>query len=359
MRLNVWKRGASAARRSPIGGGCTMWRRGWRALTVAVDDAGTPVRCAAAWPPEPVFVLFSELGESAQRMVAVFSGWRAFRVAFANNAAADDRPSLEKTVEESWLRLLFVPRGGLTRTDRAVRTRLGLPVEGVAEFPVFYSQRVGYYPDRLNDAEVIELQTVLYQAYGMAMRIEANPGLTQERLPQTFFVRVQDDGGQWRDAWIDEPPFSDDGIDVSIDLARVRRIAGFSGNGGVLQADLVLTPLRAKTRGSHRVEAIFTLLLMNRETQEIVCCEALQALEGIDAMWARVPASCARYRATRRHAPRSRCVPSGCSTCCGPSECCRSSSGGARNWRRSKGYANRGRVAVTMKLAKRFNGAER
>lgn len=238
---------------------------------------------------EPSFILFSELAESSQRIVALFPGWRAFRIAFANNANTDDRPPLEKAVEESWRRLLYVPYKGLRRTHRAVLKRLGLLTEDGVNFPVFYSQHVGYYPDRLSATEVVEMQEILYQAYGMAMRVESEPTLTQQRLPKTFFVRMQDANGLWRDTWVDEPPLTDEGVDVSIDLGRVRRIAEFTRVRNVLQVDLVLTSLRAKSRGNHRSEAVFTLLLMNRTDKSVICCEALQALQGVDVMWSRVP----------------------------------------------------------------------
>lgn len=238
---------------------------------------------------EPGFVLFSEQGEPMRRTISVYSGWRAFRNAFANHMAQDRRSPLERAVEESWVRLMFLSSEGLGRSDRLVLKRLGLYPSEANEFPAFCSQKVGYFPDRLSAAEVAWLQAVLYQAYGMALRIEAAPLLTQERLPQTFFVRQQDANGAWHDAWVDEPPVADGSVDVSIDLDLVRRIKGLQQDAMVLQADLVLTPIRAKSPTNFRSEAIYILLLMNRETEVIICCDALQAVEGIEQMWSCVP----------------------------------------------------------------------
>ncbi len=237
---------------------------------------------------EPGFVLFSEQGEPVRRTVSVFRGWTAFRDAIVNRMQDDDsRSPLERTIEESWLRLMFLPRAGLGRTDRAVIKRLALPTDAADEFPAFCSQKIGYFPDRLSPAEVLWLTDILYQAYGMAMRIETAPTLTQERLPRTFFMRLQDADKTWRDAWVDEPPARTE-IDVCVDLDCVRRIRQHPTAATVLQADLVLSPLKIKSAADHRSEAVFTLLLVNRDTKAILCCDALQATEGIEPMWAQV-----------------------------------------------------------------------
>jgi hypothetical protein len=236
----------------------------------------------------PGFVLFSKQGDPARRAVSIYPGWAAFRDAIMSHAHPDGRAPLERTIEESWMRLMFLPQSGLSRGDRAVLVRLGCDLTEAAEFPAFCSQKVGYFPDRLGPAEVVWLSAVLYQAYGMAMRVEATPDLTQERLPRTFFVRTQDAAGDWHDSWMDEPVARTD-VDVSIDLDRVRRIRRHPADATVLQADLVLSPLKMKSAEDHRSEAVFTLLLVNGDTRMIIRCDALQATEGIESMWAQVP----------------------------------------------------------------------
>jgi hypothetical protein len=241
----------------------------------------------------PGFVLFSEQGDPPRRAVSVYPGWAPFRDAIMSHAHPDGRAPLERTVEESWLRLMFLPQAGLGRGDRAVLVRLGWDLTGADEFPAFCSQKVGYFPDRLGPSEVVWLHAVLYQAYGMALRVETAPDLTQERMPRTFLVRMQDAAGGWRDAWVDEPAARTD-VDVSIDLDRVRRVRCHPAGAAVLQADLVLSPLKMKSAEDHRSEAVFTLLLVNGETRVIIRCDAMQATEGIETMWAQVPGAVLR-----------------------------------------------------------------
>lgn len=237
---------------------------------------------------EPEFVLFSELASNSQRIVAVFSGWMAFRVAFANNSD-HKRPILERTVEESWVRLVFGSADGLNRSDKAILNRLGLYQEGLDEYPMFCSQRIGYFPDHLSADEVVSMREVLYQAYGMALRIESNLTMTQERLPQTFFVRVQQADGSWEDAWLDEPVHERHEIDVGLEGSYINRLQQLTGSEAVFQINLLLTPLRTKSKGNHRSEAVFTLLVVERQTGSMVCCEVLQAIDGVAAMWAKIP----------------------------------------------------------------------
>ncbi|MBM4164198.1 MAG: hypothetical protein FJ222_07135 [Lentisphaerae bacterium] len=271
----------------------------WRRLYDVADH----IRALDPWPwmtlghvfgvqphgsAEPGFVLFSKQGDPARRAISVYPGWTAFHDAIMSHARPDDRAPLERTIEESWLRLMFMPASGLNPGDRAVLVRLGCDLTRADECPAFCSQKVGYFPDRLGPSEVVWLSAVLYQAYGMAMRVEMTPGLTQERLPRTLLVRKQDAAGDWRDAWVDEPTTRTD-VDVSIDLDCVRRIRRHPADATVLQADLVLSPLKRKSAEDHRSEAIFTLLLVNGETRMIIRCDAMQATEGIEAMWAQVP----------------------------------------------------------------------
>ena len=236
----------------------------------------------------PGFVIFSEQGDPARRMISVYPGWTAFRDAILSQTRDDGLAPLARAVEESWVRMMFIPEASLGRFDRAVLVRLGVDLTCGDEFPAFCSQRVGYFPDRLDPSEVAWLAQILYQAYGMAMRIEAIPDLPRQRLPRLFLVWTQDAAGDWHDTWVEEPATRTE-MDVSLALDQVRRVRQHPADATVLQADLVLSPLKMKSIGNHRAEAVFTLLLVNRETEMIVSCDALQATAGIAAMWAQVP----------------------------------------------------------------------
>jgi len=238
---------------------------------------------------ETGFVLFSRQGSQQWRAVTVVPGWDAFHNALMNPRQQEaHRAPLEQTVEESWVRLMFLPADALARGDCAVLARLGVDLNAGDEYASFCSQKTGYFPDRPGPDEVVWMAAVLYQAYGMAMRIESNPGLTRERLPRSFFVRTQDAAGDWHDAWHDMPPPKIDVV-VGVEIDRVERLRKRVRDATVLQVDLFLSPLKVKSPADHRSEAVFTLLVVNRETRMALSCEALQATNGVDTMWAQVP----------------------------------------------------------------------
>jgi hypothetical protein len=234
---------------------------------------------------ETGFVTFMANGTD-YRACAVFRGWDAWRDALAARLSQDEPAWM---VETPQLQLAYFDRALVTSTEVDVIRALGRRYRGKQAWPVFRSHRVGYLPWMVDQAEAQWLTGVLRQVYGMAMRVESDPGLLQSRFPDAFLVRVQDRQGAWTDDWQVMPPATNEEISVSIDLGKIGRLREAQVQPRRLQIDLAITTAVVRSAEEAPPQTAYVLMVVDAETGRIEAGEILHATGGIEAMWASVP----------------------------------------------------------------------
>lgn len=234
---------------------------------------------------ETGFVTF--LGQGADfRACAVFRGWDAWRDALAARMAHDEPIWM---IETPQLQLAYFDRALVSSAEVNVIRALGRRYRGRQAWPVFRCHRVGYLPWMVDQAEGQWLADVLHQAYGMAMRVEADSALLQSRFPAAFLVRVQDRQGGWKDDWQNLPPAANGECSITIDLGKIGRIKAAPPLARRLQVDLAITTAVVQAVGETRPQTAYVLMVVDGDTGRIEAGEIMQATAGIEAMWALVP----------------------------------------------------------------------
>lgn len=235
---------------------------------------------------EPCFVIFG--GQSkAFRHVRFLLGWKAF-YDLVSRLADPSKQVATWLLEIRMIELLFVSEDLMFEHEISFLKRLKRKVGNASSTPVFRSIIPGFHPWLPDEAELRLLQVALYQAFGMAMRVEADNALLKARFPVEILVRKQDSNGSWIDGWEKVKDVGDEEVEVQIETRRLQTIVKMPLQPVTMQLDLVFTPLKILPNGQ-RPQTAYVLLAVNAKTGFIMAGDLLQATEGIARMWAQIP----------------------------------------------------------------------
>lgn len=236
---------------------------------------------------EPCFVVFG--GDSGKfRSVRFLLGWKALYDFVTRLADPAKRSVPTWMLEIRMLELLFVGEELLFEHEGALLRALKRPTDETFSTPVFRSILPGYHPWTLDELERALVEVALYQAYGMAMRVEAEPQMLRDRFPEAIWMRKQCADGAWQDAWVPVREIHDEEVEVQIDSSALETVRKKPLGALTLQIDLVFMPLRLLPRGK-RPQTAYVLLVVDAASGHIFSGELLQATEGIARMWAEIP----------------------------------------------------------------------
>jgi hypothetical protein len=235
---------------------------------------------------EPCFVAFGGHSKSF-RNVRFLIGWKSLYDLVSR--LADPAKQVDAwLLEIRMIELLFVNEALLFEHEQAFLKRLRRPVGEACSSPVFRSLVPGYHPWLPDARERLLLESALYQAFGMAMRVEADGALLKSRFPREILMRKPDGKGAWRDVWAKVKEIGDEEVEVRIESKRLDMIRILPLQPVTLQLDLVFTPMRILPDGS-RPQTAYVLMAVDATSGFIVAGDLLQATEGIAKMWSLIP----------------------------------------------------------------------
>jgi hypothetical protein len=235
---------------------------------------------------EPCFVVFG--GESkAFRHVRFLLGWKAF-YDLVTRLADPSKQVTTWLLEIRMIELLFVTGDLLFEHEQNLLKTLTRQADATYSTPVFRSIIPGYHPWLPEARERDLLETVLYQAYGMAMRVEADNMLLKTRFPREILMRKQDAKGVWQDTWSPVKEVGDEEVEVRIESKRLQSLRTLPLKPVTMQLDLIFTPLQILPDGQ-RPQTAYVLLAVDAKSGFIMAGDLLQATEGIARMWSLIP----------------------------------------------------------------------
>ncbi len=235
---------------------------------------------------EPCFVIFG--GQSKTfRTIRFLLGWKAF-YDLVTRLADPAKQVPTWLLEIRMIELLFVSEDLLFEHEQALLKGLKRKADATCATPVFRSIIPGYHPWLPDERESALLETVLYQAFGMAMRVEADGLLLKNRFPREILMRKTDVKGVWHDAWSPVKEVGDEEVEVKIESKRLQAIRSIPLKPVTMQLDLVFTPLQILPEGQ-RPQTAYVLLAVDAQSGLIIAGDLLQATEGIAHMWAQIP----------------------------------------------------------------------
>lgn len=235
---------------------------------------------------EPCFVVFS--GESGKlRSLRLLLGWKALYdfMTKISNRANQAEPWL---LEIRMIELIFASDDLIFRHEADFLKSMKIKTGDAFGIPVFRSIIPGYQPWLPDQAECGLVAAALYQAFGMAMRVENEAKLLKERFPAQILVRKQDAKGAWQDGWMPVKELADEEVEVHIESHWLEALKQGALVPVTVQVDLAFMPMTIQA-GQQRPQTAYVLLAVDAEKGMILSGEVLQATEGIAKMWAQVP----------------------------------------------------------------------
>lgn len=235
---------------------------------------------------EPCFVVFG--GQSkAFRNIRFLFGWKAF-YDLVTRLADPSKQVATWLLEIRMIELLFVSEELLFEHEKKFLSQLRRKADGACSTPVFRSIIPGYHPWLPDEGEREVLEPILYQAFGMAMRVESDGLLLKSRFPRDILLRKQDAKGVWQDTWSPVKEVGDEEVEVRIESARLKEVRAKPLRPMTMQLDLVFMPLTIRP-DRQRPQTAYVLLAVDAQTGMIVAGDLCQATEGIAQMWSQIP----------------------------------------------------------------------
>jgi hypothetical protein len=235
---------------------------------------------------EPCFVTYN--GEPGKlRSVRMLLGWKALYdfMTKISDKASDGDPWL---LEIRMIELVFVNDVMIFKHEQEFLDSMRIKVGAEFKTPVFRSIVPGYHPWLPDRSEIELISTALYQAYGMAMRVESDALLLKEHLPRQVLIRRKDDACDWQEEWVPMQQIADEEVEVSIASSLLGALSKRPLLPAVVQIDLAFIPMTIQP-GGQRPQTTYLLLVVDANNGMILSGEIMQAMEGIAAMWGQVP----------------------------------------------------------------------
>ena len=219
---------------------------------------------------------------------AIYEGWESLRDIRAVQDMDDPSPMMT-VMEIRHIQAVFTEREFVDESVAGVISALGRKYRGPNDWPVFQSYRAGYLPWRIEADEAPALLEVLNQALGMALRTEDHPELLRGGEEGQILFRVADATCGWRDEWRAMPELPVREMAVDLPVATLTALRSMPLMAVQVEMDFVMTAGHVQQTPDDRPESMYALTMVNADSGVVYGIEVMQALDGLDAMWAKIP----------------------------------------------------------------------
>lgn len=252
---------------------------------------------------EPYFAVFFGGVPSEAHIVRYVKGWRAL-YDFVSNVQSPSKASPSWMLEIPMLEFSLLPEPMIFPFERKFHSALGLwPVDMSACMPVFRSVQPGFHPWFPLGKELDTLKTLVYQTYGMMLRLEDPASPFRNQTPGKVWVLSQGQDGKWSESFVPTRPFTDDGVEVRLKAQSLEKLKAMPLIPMTMQISLQFLPIFShfipvapdgapipfKRFAECRPLVNYLLIAANAKNGEVACAEMLHADQGVAAMWGKVP----------------------------------------------------------------------
>ena len=149
----------------------------------------------------------------------------------------------------------------------------------------------GYMPQEANDAQRSLARKILWEAYGVMMRVESDRALPMKFASErSIFARVENAAGKWEDVPLEIPPPRAYVEKVTLgksDISRAQDLPVVAGES--LAVDFGMVP--GIMTGEPRPRCVYELVVVDSATGERVICTrvSMDPESGLKGMWESVP----------------------------------------------------------------------
>jgi hypothetical protein len=236
--------------------------------------------------------VMGQLGEfqaiSVYRGVEGLYSWRNFVELLSIDAKSDAAHDMVYEIPQ--LQLAFVEPTLLEKRDRDIIKASGFKFSKTQR-PQFRSYRPGYLPWFLTREEASHLIYALTQTINVASRffseadvIPFNEG-PEDRDYLIRTPRLKDSIPYWEDSIVTLDPPPTQLFPFNVDEPTLNKLKKFSGSGA-LEVDLFVLPAKVG-KSNERPRLLYALLAVDSASDFIVGVELMEAVDGVDLMYAR------------------------------------------------------------------------
>ncbi|MBP5320659.1 MAG: hypothetical protein J6334_06700 [Kiritimatiellae bacterium] len=262
--------------------------------------------CFGIWPleeKEPTFVLFFDGPDPESHIIRYLLGWRAL-FDFVTHSHSAVKPVRTWMLEIPMLEFSILPDPILFPFEAEFQTALGLWPEGrPARLPVFRAVRPGFHPWFPILGELPLFRKLLYQTYGMMLRLENAPPEYTNLPPGMVRILRERKDGSWDDMFFPTVPFDDEGMEIRLKGKSLAKLKTMPLIPMAIQIDLAFLPIFSHLvppPGSDMTIPFkrfaetpplvnYAFVAVNARNGELLGVEALHADKGIEKMWGKAP----------------------------------------------------------------------
>ena len=241
---------------------------------------------------EPYFVCFFEGFGVGAHIVRYLYGWYALRD-FLANASSNVKPINSWLLEIPMFELCYLPKQMLFPVEQLLSQLMG--EDGTASVPAFRSVSVGYQPWIPDPDERKWIDILLYQTYGMALRLENDPGW-RRRIPRDYaLVLRQNECGRWADSLVPVIPLPPLKLNFELTADQRTRLRRLKRLPIAVQMDVrVMSAMPSlESLGKPQVELVdfrrpstgYLLVAADKNGNDIYHAGPLSAVKGIEHLW--------------------------------------------------------------------------
>jgi hypothetical protein len=237
--------------------------------------------------------VMGQLGEfqaiSVYRGVEGLYGWRNFVELLEIDANSEEANGMVFEIPQ--LQLAFGPPTTLEKRDRDIIKASGFKFSKTQQ-PQFRSYRPGYLPWFLTREEASHLNYALTQTITVASRFFSDANVisfNQDPEDRDYLIRIprlKDSIPYWEDSIVTVDPPPTQLLQLSVDDTTLGKLKEFS-RSGALEVELFALPATAG-RSHERPRLIYALLAVDSASDFIVGVELMEAIDGVDLMYASV-----------------------------------------------------------------------
>lgn len=237
--------------------------------------------------------VMGQLGEfhaiSVYRGVEGLYGFRNFERLLSIDPQSEQARDLIYEIPQ--LQLSFGPSTLLEKRDREILKASGLKFSKT-QLPQFRSYRPGYLPWFLTREEAKHLVYALTQTIVVGARFFTDANVIpfnehpEDRKYLIRILRLKDATPDWEDSVVAVDPLPTQLVPFSVDDATLVELKEFS-RSGALEVDLFILPAKVG-RSNERPRLLYALLAVDSVSDFIVGVELLEAIDGVDLMYASV-----------------------------------------------------------------------
>lgn len=235
---------------------------------------------------EPYFVIFG--GEPGKmHFVRMLAGMGAL-IDLLQGMKNPDSMHLAGLLNLPMLELMFLDKEQLFDHELNLLKALKMPIKKGANNMVFRKVIPGHFPAAIALADGAGLEKFLYQACGMAMRVEADGMMLKESFPEELLIRRENSAGEWHDEWIELAPLHRVVREVPFDSEKLKALSNRELLPLVVQVELVMLPYISKADPNGELIK-YALWIVDAESGELLADFPFNARRGVEYMWQEIP----------------------------------------------------------------------